>query len=127
MEAKLEKATAKRLDLQIQIMVRNEREWGKLISNNPFPKEAKRDPGHLVVLFLKQAPEKEAVASLRAAIKGPEKIECIGSQLYITYPKGIGTSRLTNAALEAKLGQRGTGRNWNTVLKLACLLTNGSL
>jgi len=34
---------------------------------------------------------------------------------------GIGNSRLTNALIERKLGTRGTGRNWNTVLKLDIL------
>jgi uncharacterized protein (DUF1697 family) len=35
------------------------------------------------------------------------------------YPDGIGRSRLTNRVIETKLDTRGTGRNWNTVLKLA--------
>jgi uncharacterized protein (DUF1697 family) len=35
------------------------------------------------------------------------------------YPDGIGTSKLTNAIIERKLGMNGTARNWNTVLKLA--------
>ena len=34
---------------------------------------------------------------------------------------GIGRSRLTNTLIERKLGTRATGRNWNTVLKLAAL------
>jgi uncharacterized protein (DUF1697 family) len=34
---------------------------------------------------------------------------------------GIGRSRLTHTLIEKKLGTRGTGRNWNTVLKLAAL------
>jgi len=38
---------------------------------------------------------------------------------YIFYPEGIGRSRLTTAFIETKLATRGTGRNWNTVLKLA--------
>lgn len=31
---------------------------------------------------------------------------------------------LTTALLERKLGTRGTGRNWNTVLKLGALATS---
>ena len=41
---------------------------------------------------------------------------------YIVYPNGIGRSRLTNTLIERTLGTRGTGRNWNTVLKLGGLL-----
>jgi len=43
----------------------------------------------------------------------------VGRQAYIIYTDGIGRSRLTPAIIDAKLGQRGTARNWNTVLKLA--------
>jgi uncharacterized protein (DUF1697 family) len=34
---------------------------------------------------------------------------------------GIGRSRLTHRLIESKLMTRGTGRNWNTVLKLAAV------
>jgi uncharacterized protein (DUF1697 family) len=33
----------------------------------------------------------------------------------------VGRSRLTNALIEKNLATRGTGRNWNTVLKLGAL------
>ena len=36
-------------------------------------------------------------------------------------PDGIGRSKLTSALIEKKLGARGTGRNWNRVLKLDAL------
>ena len=45
-----------------------------------------------------------------------------GRQAYVVYPDGVGTSKLTIALLERKLGTAGTGRNWNTVLKLAELV-----
>jgi uncharacterized protein (DUF1697 family) len=72
-------------------------------------------------MFLKTAPPAERVDSLRASIKGPEIIQSDGKQLYVVYPAGIGGSKLTGALIEKKLGTRGTGRNWNTVLKLATL------
>ena len=68
------------------------------------------------------APEAEAVASLQAAIRGREIVRAHGKELYATFPDGIGRSRLTNVLIEKKLGTRGTGRNWNTVSKLAELL-----
>ena len=64
----------------------------------------------------------QRVKALQAAIKGPEIVRSDGAQLYITYPAGIGDSKLTNALIEKTLGTRGTGRNWNTVLKLAALM-----
>jgi uncharacterized protein (DUF1697 family) len=61
------------------------------------------------------------VNTLRASIKGRETIHGNGKHLYIVYPDGIGTSKLTGTAIERALGVRGTARNWNTVLKLLAL------
>ena len=80
-----------------------------------------RDPAHLVVTFLKEAPDPKRVKALQAAITGPEVVRTVGTQAYITYPNGIGRSRVTMALIERTLGTRGTGRNWNTVLKLGAL------
>jgi len=91
------------------------------VSDNTFATAARQDPSHLVVLFLKQAPAPAAVQALRAAIVGREKVEAVGRHAYIHYRDGIGRSRLTAAILDGKLAQRGTARNWNTVLKLAVL------
>ena len=92
------------------------------IARNPFPKEAESDPGHLLVVFLKEAPDAKSVKALQSAIKGPETVRSEGKQLYVVYPAGVGTSKLTNALIERTLGTRGTGRNWNTILKLATLV-----
>jgi len=62
------------------------------------------------------------VTALKAAIRGPELVRAQGKQLYLIYPAGIGRSKLTAALIEKHLGTRGTGRNWNTVLKLAALV-----
>jgi uncharacterized protein (DUF1697 family) len=70
-------------------------------------------------MALKDAPDAEAVEALRAAIKSREVVHAEDRHAYIVYPDGIGRSRLTNRVIEGKLGTRGTGRNWNTVLKLA--------
>ncbi|HET7599536.1 MAG TPA: hypothetical protein VFK09_04555, partial [Gemmatimonadales bacterium] len=63
----------------------------------------------------------ECLERLQAAITGPERVRLEGKNAYIVYPAGIGRSRLTNALLERHLGTRGTGRNWNTVLRLEAL------
>jgi len=121
LEATLGAETQKRLGLKTAFFVRSARELGAVIASNPFAAEAQRDPSHFLVLFLKDAPKAHAVEKLRAAIKGPELVQAQGKHLYAVYPAGIGRSRLTNTVIEAKLGTQGTGRNWNTVLKLAAL------
>jgi uncharacterized protein (DUF1697 family) len=121
LERRLETETEKRLGLKTDFFVRTPEEWKEVIANNPFPDEAKSDPGHLVVMFLNKPPDAADVAALQAAIKGREVVRAAGRQAYITYPDGIGESKLTITVIEKKLGSRGTGRNWNTVLKLGAL------
>jgi uncharacterized protein (DUF1697 family) len=119
LESLLAAGAAKRLGLRTDFFLRTAREWDAIVANNPFPGEAERDPGHVVVMVLKDAADAKAVAALQAAVKGPEILRADGRQLYIVYPAGIGRSRLTNTLIEKKLGTRGTARNWNTVRKLA--------
>jgi uncharacterized protein (DUF1697 family) len=121
LESLLEREAAKRLALETDIMVRSADELAAIVSANPFRAEAKSDPGHLVVLFCKAETEKALVSELAASITGREKVRAKGKQLYIFYTDGIGRSRLTNAAIERKIGTSGTGRNWNTVLRLAAI------
>jgi len=122
LERLLETETAKRLKVPADYVVRTAKEWSTIIAKNPFPGDAVRDPSHLVVMCLKAAPAQSDVQTLQAAIRGPETIRAMGKQLYIVYPAGIGRSKLTVALIESKLGTRGTGRNWNSVHKLAALL-----
>jgi uncharacterized protein (DUF1697 family) len=121
LEGLLEAEVERRLALRTDFFVRTAEEWKAIVAQNPFHEEAERDPGHLVVMFLKDAPGVRAVEALQAAITGPEVVRAHGRHAYIVYPSGIGRSRLTNALIEKKLGTRATGRNWNTVLKLGTL------
>ena len=120
-EATLEAEAARRLGVKTDFFVRSAAEWDSLIADNPFPRQARDDPGHLLVLTLKDAPSAAAVKHLQDAIRGPETVTAVGRQLYAVYPEGIGRSKLTIGVIETALATRATGRNWNTVLKLAAL------
>lgn len=120
-EKLLEAETKKRLGLETKYLLRTASQWKRVVSTNPFPKEAKRDPSHLLATFLKVKPKAGAVKSLEAAITGSEYLRVFGREAYIIYPDGVGRSRLTNAVIEKNLGTTATARNWNTVLKLAAL------
>jgi uncharacterized protein (DUF1697 family) len=122
LEDLLERCAMDRLGLETVFLVRTGREWQELVAANPFPAEAKSDPAHLVVMPLKEAPDRGRVRELEAAIAGRERVRVDGRHLYIHYPDGIGRSRLTSAVIERRLGTVGTGRNWSTALRLAALL-----
>ena len=101
--------------LHTDVVLRTATELNAIVDANPFPDEAKNDPGRLVVLFLKSAAD---AAALQKAIKGRETARGKGKDLYVYYPDGQGRSKLTNALIEKTLATRATARNWNTVLKL---------
>ena len=122
LEKKLEAEARRRLGLDTDFHVRSADEWRGIVGGNPFAHAAAEDPAHLVVQVLRAAPSAAQLRALRDAITGRETVEVRGRHAYIVYPDGIGTSRLTAAVLDAKLGTHGTGRNWNTVLKLQALL-----
>lgn len=122
LEALLAAEARKRLGLDTDFFVRTAREWQAIVAGNPYPEEARRDPGHLVLMALAEAPDRKRVAALQAAITGRETVTAgAGRHAYLVYPDGIGRSKLTNVLVEKHLGTRSTGRNWNTVLKLAAL------
>jgi len=121
-EAKIEAALARELGLKTPVIVRTAAEWRAVVEANPYPEMAKDDPAHLVVMTLKEKPDAGRLEALREAIKGAETAELNGREAYLTYPDGIGTSKLTSALIERKLGVTGTARNWNTALKIAAAL-----
>ncbi|HEV8200647.1 MAG TPA: DUF1697 domain-containing protein [Candidatus Polarisedimenticolia bacterium] len=122
LERRLEKETGEALGVHTDFFVRSAAEWNELIESNPFGKEAKDDPGHLLVMCLKKPARPAAFTALEEAIRGRERVRAGTRHAYFVYPDGVGRSRLTTALIESKLGTRGTARNWNTVLKLRELL-----
>jgi uncharacterized protein (DUF1697 family) len=119
LERALEDSVRLQLGLQTDFFVRTAAEWNALVAVNPFPDEARRDPGHLLVMFLKSAPDSDRINALERAVPGRELARVNGREAYFVYPDGIGRSRLTTRTIERCLETRATGRNWNTVLKLA--------
>jgi uncharacterized protein (DUF1697 family) len=122
-EVALEAALKKKTGVEADFFLRTSAEWNKAIAANPFAKQAKDDPGHLLLLCLKDSPKADDVKALQAAIKGREQVQAVGRELYAWYPDGIGRSKLTAVLIEKKLNTRCTGRNWNTVSKLAAMQT----
>jgi uncharacterized protein (DUF1697 family) len=122
LELLLERGAEKNLALKTAFFVRSAAEWSDIVEANPFPREAKSDPGRLILMTMKSVPGADAVAALKAAVKGRETFRIVGSCLYAVYPDGQGTSKFSVGLIERKLGTSVTGRNWNTVLKIRALL-----
>ena len=124
LESILETETRKHFGLETRYFLRTADEWQSTIDANPFRDAAARDPSHLVVLFLRDAPASKAVKALQAAIVGREMVRAVGREAFVVYPDGIGESKATLPMIEKALGTTGTGRNWNTVMKINALLVD---
>jgi uncharacterized protein (DUF1697 family) len=112
---------AKRFRVQADCVARTADAWSAAVAANPFPAEAASDPGRLHAVFTREPFTRAQVERLRAAIVGPETVRAGGRELFVYYPDGAGTSKLTLDVIEKHVGSRGTARNWNTVLKIAAL------
>jgi len=119
LERQLERGIAGEIGVECNVVVRSAKEWQQLVDANPFREEARRDPGHLLAMVLKQPPDAKAVKKLQEGIPGREIVSAGTRHLYIVYPDGVGRSKLTHTFIEKLLGTRGTARNWNTVLRVA--------
>lgn len=118
-ETALEAALQARFGLTTEVFARTHAELAQVLKAGAFPTMARDAPSGLLVLFLKGEPTAAGVAALRAKIVGPEEVEAGPGCLYIAYGAGLGTTKLTGQIIERAIGLRGTGRNWNTVGKLA--------
>jgi uncharacterized protein (DUF1697 family) len=122
MEARLQEGLERRMGLRTEFMVRSPDELKAILAANPFPEVVEARPQHLVVNFLKSPIAAADVEVLRAAITGRERVEAHGKELYIDFIDGIGESMLDRDWKKTKKSPVGTGRNWNTVLKLAAMV-----
>ena len=118
LEALLEREIAKRIGPSLEVMVRNASAWDRLIADNPFPDDAAKRPSKLLVTVLKSAPNKDGIRAFEALIESPDKCRVINDVAWIVFTAASSLSKLTPAAYRRTLGVSGTGRNWNTVLKL---------
>jgi len=121
LEALLEAETERRFAVRTPYLVRTAREWAAIVAANPFAREAREGPAHLVVWVQKSACKAGDAEALRAAVLGPEYFTFVRTHGYLVYPVDMGHSKLTSGLIEKWLGSPGTARNWNTVLKLLAL------
>ena len=109
---RLEQALAERMGKPVGVHVRTREELEAVLENNPFSAAA---PNQVVVFFLEAPLATGALAGVEPA--GGEEIVSRGRELYVHYPLGQGKSDL-----KLPLQRTATGRNVNTVRKLAEML-----
>jgi uncharacterized protein (DUF1697 family) len=113
--AELERAVADAFGVSSAIVLRTADQLAKVTASHPFG----RDTSKSSVTFLAEKPKAAAVRRLQELDIGTDRVEVIGSDVFLHYPNGVQGARLTGALLEKTIGVAGTNRNWRTVAKLA--------
>ena len=121
LETAVEAEMKRRFGLDITAMVRTSSDWRGLIDANPFATEAAGEPSKVLAMVMKAGIKDGALDGCRALAEGGERVEAVGGVLYFWFPNGQGQSAIFKKATPRLLGM-GTGRNWNTVLKLGAMV-----
>jgi uncharacterized protein (DUF1697 family) len=118
LEADIEAAMDRTFGLKVAAMVRTPEQWSALIAANPFPDQAAAHPAKVVAMVMKDGIKPGGLEAVQALTRNGERVEGVGDVLFFWFPDGQGESEIFRKATPRMLGM-GTGRNWNTVLKLA--------
>lgn len=121
LEALLEREIARAIGPELDVMVRTAGEWEATLVANPFPQDAAERPSKLLVTALKGAPGAEGARAFEALARAPDQCRVIGDAAYLTFTDADSLKAYTPAAYRRTLGCSGTGRNWNTAVKLQAM------
>jgi uncharacterized protein (DUF1697 family) len=116
--ARIEQAIERQAGFRTPVILRTAAEMRDVVRRNPIANRSDVDAARFLVTFLAAEPEAAALAKARALKADPEEVWIDGREVYMYFPNGLARPKLSWMAVEKALGVAGTGRNWNTVLKL---------
>ena len=106
----------------VGVVIRTHDELSRLIAGNPFAKEAAANGALVHVGFLAGRAGPGAEAALKAIVdKYParrDRYHLAGDHIYFHLPDGAAETKFSGKTLDKAVGVAGTGRTWNTVVKL---------
>lgn len=94
-EKQLEQAIEQRFGLKVPVIVRTAADWAAYPKSNPFPAAARDAPNRLMLLVSKEVPKAGAETAIQARAAAGEQVKRTGNVLWIHFPEGSGTSKLT--------------------------------
>jgi uncharacterized protein (DUF1697 family) len=108
-QLKLKAALTKKLGKDVGVTLRTAQELQATLKHNPFPKAP---PNRVIVVFVNEKLPKNTLANVSSP--GGEELKLADREVYVYYPAGLGVSKL-----KLPVAKIGTGRNLNTIAKLA--------
>ncbi|WP_027344248.1 DUF1697 domain-containing protein [Hamadaea tsunoensis] len=115
--ATIEAAVAERFGTTVRCILRTRDELQAIVEENPLA-EVADNPSRYLVVFLAEAAPKGLGEELDADAYRPDEFRVGRSEVYLWLPGGIADSKLGDYFVGRKAPVLGTGRNWNTLLKL---------
>jgi uncharacterized protein (DUF1697 family) len=115
----VEKAVLARFGFEVPTLARRARDMQKIVAGNPFRGHQHIDESTLHVVFLASAAPADAASRIESLGPGQDEFALVGPHIYLHCPNGYADTRLSNTALERRLGVEATTRNWKTVNALA--------
>jgi len=113
--ARLSEEIAKRIHgdfgFPVAVLLKTSAELQRIIDENPFLHQVGIDQSKLHVTFLSAPAPKTAGTHLDALAVKPEQFHIHGREIYLYCPNGYGRTKLSNSAIEKKLGVEATTRN----------------
>ncbi len=111
---RIETGIKARFGFESRIILRTVEAFRAVVEKHPYSPEQLKEPKKILVMFLRDVPDADAIAQLKTDHQGREEITIIGQEAYLFYTDGMGLSKLDNNFIERRLKCSGTGRNWNT-------------
>jgi uncharacterized protein (DUF1697 family) len=115
--SRLEESIQREFGFHSDVIVRTLCELKATERQNPFAERADVHPAKLLVTFVKQDLSDEARDAIRTLPVDLEEVFVNGREMYVYFPEGMGRSKWF-AGFDKRIRVAGTGRNWNTVLRL---------
>lgn len=103
---------------EVPVLVRTLEEMKKILTVNPFLREAEINIEKLHITFLSETPGQSDMESIKRHDYPPDKFILIGKEVFLYCPVSYGETKLSNKFFENKLKVSATTRNWKTVNKL---------
>lgn len=102
------------------VVLRSGAELADVVKANPFlARGADREDLH--VGFLADRPSHEDVQAMAPKLTAGDSFAVVDRHVYLSLPKGVAGTKLTNAYFDASLKTVCTVRNWRTVTALAAM------
>jgi len=123
---KIEKCILREFGFPVPVLLKTKQELEQIVQDNPFVEKPGIDPSKLHVTFLSKLAPKTATASLEPLVTNAEQFHVSGQEIFLYCPNGYGKTKLSNTAIENKLGVAATTRNWKSVNALLSLAQQNS-